>query len=736
MSEPHEHNSHTGFDSTDHQTAYVYTPARDANESPARPAKRRKVAKTKGPIANAGEAKPVSFEALLDGLEAPECVDLRKRLFEQSWSATDARIQACQSFSIQTTYNDRIRADGLKSILNEANEDTLADVTTFIRDSGLLRKDLDRLPTGFVVTGPNITSQGLLFNQLCTHLKSEIDGPVVILRSGDASNLKAVLKQFIRDATNQGPGEEEEESHSSHRDGRKLLNYDLENLHNYVDFHQSQAVVVAFQDSEAFDTSLVADLVSLFGSWKDRIPFVLLFGVATSVELFHERLSRTASRSLVGRQFDVEQTSSLLERIFEKAVSGGKAPLRLGSKLVAELIERQEDHVQSVQSFVVALKYFYMCHFYGNPLSILKDLSNGPLLSSFLQPQHLELIRMLPSFKKLTEDLIEAGDFIQARKILGDDKVLLSKVGECLESIDADIARILRAMHLATACAPEPVANIALYTTTFQGDLGTSELVNSILDSIKRMTPEELIDFIQGASKTVDGGAPAMDLNGWTDEDVEFLEQLSDIQSQVNLLHQVSKKNGKPLRTSYAIHSKGVRTTVIAQRVQLSYEKSTLSEQDKEFTALVDRTSQLLADYFTVDNPQDMFLNEIWLFDSTTPYRDYFTPRPRTIIERALSAPYDYLNCECCEPVEGLSSTQPATAILYQMYLETGSLINIFDLWSAFFEMIGGGDEQRVDERDALALFYKALADLKSLGMVKQSKKKADHLAKVAWKGL
>jgi origin recognition complex subunit 3 len=70
------------------------------------------------------------------------------------------------------------------------------------------------------------------------------------------------------------------------------------------------------------------------------------------------------------------------------------------------------------------------------------------------------------------------------------------------------------------------------------------------------------------------------------------------------------------------------------------------------------------------------------------------------------------------------------------MYLETGSLINIFDLWSAFFEMIGGGDEQKVDERDALLLFYRALADLKSLGMVKQSKKKADHLAKVSWKGL
>ncbi len=46
--------------------------------------------------------------------------------------------------------------------------------------------------------------------------------------------------------------------------GRKLLNYDLEILHGFVKARRSQAVVIAFQDSEAFDTSLVADLIGLF----------------------------------------------------------------------------------------------------------------------------------------------------------------------------------------------------------------------------------------------------------------------------------------------------------------------------------------------------------------------------------------------------------------------------------------------------------------------------------------
>lgn len=59
------------------------------------------------------------------------------------------------------------------------------------------------LPTGFIVTGPNIASQELLFGQLSGRLRLEINGPTVLIRSGDASNLKAALKQIIRDGTNQ-----------------------------------------------------------------------------------------------------------------------------------------------------------------------------------------------------------------------------------------------------------------------------------------------------------------------------------------------------------------------------------------------------------------------------------------------------------------------------------------------------------------------------------------------------
>jgi len=60
----------------------------------------------------------------------------------------------------------------------------------------------DKIPCAFVVTGPNLTSQDLLFEQLEeTLVASEGNNKFVRLRSADASNMKAVLRKIIQDIT-------------------------------------------------------------------------------------------------------------------------------------------------------------------------------------------------------------------------------------------------------------------------------------------------------------------------------------------------------------------------------------------------------------------------------------------------------------------------------------------------------------------------------------------------------
>lgn len=377
-----------------------------------------------------------------------------------------------------------------------------------------------------------------------------------------------------------------------------------------------------------------------------------------------------------------------------------------------------------------------MCHFYGNALSLLSDTS-GSFAKSLerLHPPQYEAIRMLPSFKKLVESKMKNQERIRARELLEEDAVVLEEIEIALESKEKDILGLLRALYVFQKATNEVDGGIDLYMTIFEGGLQDSEYLERMLNSIKGMAPEELIAFTSRIIAAIQDGSPEMELEGWPDEDEKFLVQVQEIETRVASLLEQAEEDGVPIRSSEAINSKSMRTTVVAQRVELARQKSTLSEAEREFIGLTERLTALLDNYFTLDNPQDLFLHETWLCDSTTSILDVFAPKPRTVIEEALSAPNQFINCEVVTEGDTPSATQPAVAILYQRYLEAGALINMADMWSSFLEILAG-DDPDYDEREALMLLYRGLADLKLLGMVKQSKKKADHLAKVSWRGI
>lgn len=259
-----------------------------------------------------------------------------------------------------------------------------------------------------------------------------------------------------------------------------------------------------------------------------------------------------------------------------------------------------------------------------------------------------------------------------------------------------------------------------VYLEALSGDLLTSPMLQDLLLSVKKMPSDslrQLLDIIL--------------------PDLIPVDELGQLQAELHLL--VGDSIAAPLRSAHDTQHSTLQTTVIGQKVKLSKQKAKLSSAETEYTLIVDGVHDSLSKHFseTLINPYDLFLHEVFIYNLKSPTRDAFLPRPRLAIERALSVPFDYLSCECCEEAEGsLSASQPPTAILYQLYLESGSLINVFDLWSAFNAIIGGEDGGRCEERMAFALFYRGLSELRSLGMVKQSRKKIDHLAKMVWKGL
>lgn len=71
----------------------------------------------------------------------------------------------------------------------------------------------DKIPTALIITGSNIASQNLLFEQLSESLQETTRSRFVRLRSSEATNLKATLKKIIHDVVSRASTEDEDDGY-------------------------------------------------------------------------------------------------------------------------------------------------------------------------------------------------------------------------------------------------------------------------------------------------------------------------------------------------------------------------------------------------------------------------------------------------------------------------------------------------------------------------------------------
>ncbi|KAF2234438.1 origin recognition complex subunit [Viridothelium virens] len=632
----------------------------------------------------------------------------RKQLYSELWRRQEQRI------------ND---------VLDKSNRETLDNILDFI-DQTRSEGTSPTIPTGIISGGPDLSSRRRLFEQLAASIQKTKDcNAFVALSSRDALNLKGLLRTLIQRATSRSEAlDDNEDEFVPHRKGPRLLNYDLRTLQEWAAEHRVAKVVVAFEDSEAFDSALLAEAIDVLSTFP--VKFVLLFGVATSVEHFQDRLPRATIRKLEGRQFDAVKANDMLERVFEVTIDDPDQRLWLGPGLCRMMIDRQNDHFQSVQAFVDAVQYAYMSHFYANPLSLF--LGEGPT-DKTIPKDHLEGVRSLASFRKYAEDTLEEGKTDAVRSWLDSDQQLLQSIQHALQSGTDKMRGIIGALklvrHLRAVFQQQPdITFSSLYIKATAGSLNQSPIIRELLLLVKKVASNKLpaiLGYLSSANQ------------------VQIAKVADQMLKRLDELIAGNEHAAEPLRSEHDLRHETLRTTVVAQKVELSKQKSSLTKQESEYSEIVRDLHRILSEYFDamLSDPKAVFTHEIFMYDIKSPHRDSSMPRPRLVIERALSTPHDYLNCRCCqvgrvhEDESVLMPSNPPTSILYQLYLESGSLINVSDLYSAFNAIIGKGDNGD-DEKRVMVLFQRALAELKYMGFMKTSRKKMDHVTKLAWKGL
>lgn len=377
-----------------------------------------------------------------------------------------------------------------------------------------------------------------------------------------------------------------------------------------------------------------------------------------------------------------------------------------------------------------------MCHFYGNPLSSLLHPETE------LQPEHCEAIRNLPSFRAYVEDAVEAGQSKHAKSLLEDDKYLSQRRTMVFQETLRWKDTLLRTVALLMASELSQDDFITTYIDALANGVELHPEESKGLDKIRRMSADELSSLLQRLVDAVTNGNVEIGVKGWANEGKAFLDTLSDMADRLASLQAEAQLKGQPLRSQYNAQSRALRTTIVAQKVQLSRDESRLTTEDKALTELIDKLLDALVNTISCKPAKDILLHELWMYESKSPHKDVFIPRPGAIFDRALSRPHDYLACACCTKVVegGNAATLPATSIMYHLYQETGALINVADMWSAFCALVGKQDSEQdindadgYDERTALVLFYRGLAELKAMGFVKATRRRTDHVAKTKW---
>lgn len=620
----------------------------------------------------------------------------------------------------------RIQKSAIDEELDATNSTTIDELATFLETCQEAPQP-DRIPTAIISAGPDAASHQSIIQQLQRRSVGNGRRVFVSLSASSGANLKAALKAIIQKATSQNEGLDEDDEIRPDSKGVKLLSYDLQILCDYVRERNLEQVVLSIEDTEAFNSDLLSELIEVLGCWRDRIPLVLLLNIATSLDFLQQRLSRTAVKCLAGKMFDVAPAAEEIERVCD-AITGPGATVWIGSSLLATVLERQSDYIQGIVGFVQSVQYAYMSCYYANALSVFLNLE---VSIKDVPKDHFEAARNTPSFRTHCRSLLDNGDTEIVRQLLDSDDSLLMLLNEGIRKGHEALRKIRAATYLIEGLqrhiqSQQKLTTSRLYLQAMSGKLAGSTLLRSTLLAIRKSPSNTAVDLMGVFADT----ALPDDIRERSEQTQDELAEL--IESRPNL-HQ-------PLRSEDDVKNSTVRTTVVSQKIELSKQKSTLSKEDAAYTAILRRFTDLLEEYFSsaLINPKDLVFHEIFLYDLQSPHREAFTPRPRHAVERALATPVDYLACDCCAPQPGegdeatLSATQPATAIVYQLYLESGNLINASDLWQAFQAVVG----EDKSEEENMALFQRALAELQYLGMIKSTRKRADHIAKVAWRGL
>nr|CAI5833367.1 unnamed protein product [Callosobruchus analis] len=614
----------------------------------------------------------------------------------------------------------------------------------------------EEIPTAALLTGINMPDHAAQFAALINQLKQTETPHVVCLQSQECTHIKNMMENMISKFINADSLIEDEDEDDHRTIKKNQLNlpvlqcwynnlYSEKNLSSPIK-QQTKAkpnvLVVIIPDFESFATTVLEKFILIVSSYIKVLPFVFIFGVATSLNTLHTSLSYQIMSKINIRVFKSQPSIDYLDNVLENAFFNTNFPFHLGGKVFNLFVDLFLFYDLSVNNFITNIKYAMAEHFcYGNIMSLCTlSMSEARQTIEKFTHDDFENARHLLSFRKLVEDQT----YENRIKLLTNDIYFIEVLMEHLKSIQRYLRRFhlfLKLLHILVHDLPKAPLGRKLrelyamavskdimksdeYKQCFQllGFLSKAELVPKISTIINILSPKvkssvnnKIADFLNKLEqhlKSMD------DFN--LDELQDAVEEIED----ENLVDEAmdSRKQFKE------------------KLLGLAKQKATkqLNKYEQLRKDILDVLSKAFEEYLV--QPKHFYFHDIFFFDDIS-IKNNIVGSHRSAIHNALNDPQSYLQCSCCEiyTTSTIKPTMPDICIAYKLHLECGKMINLYDWLQAFLSIV---DHSEVDDEsrryvkpELQARFTQAVAELEYLGFIKNSKRKADHVARLTWGG-
>ncbi|CAI8597431.1 unnamed protein product [Vicia faba] len=549
------------------------------------------------------------------------------------------------------------------------------------------------------------------------------------LKNGIAGCLKALLREFI---------------------GSSFDPADIQTLASWYreQDNYNKPLVLMINDLERCCGSVLTDFILMLSEWVVKVPIILIFGVATTVDAPRNIFPSHALECLCPSMFMLVTPAERMDAIVESVFIKHCTTFNIGHKVAQLLRNYFINQDGTVTSFIRALKVACLLHFSMEPLSLIQGrvIVEDQLRNSGLSPE---------TMLKYMEELPSHASYNLSRNKMDD------QTNKSMAEGLSELLTVQKLWSTVVLCLYEA----GKYSGVRLLDL-FCEALNHVLypsrDSVCKKRDEKDHDLsltndpCQQYSIMQSGGyicqivRKVRDLpSGKLDQLIESWEKLtvdiSEIYEKLKILQSsIRCKDGKSsLRNSKDISKRGVSKGSI--------------NNDKD-----SRMSNLQAIAFLDDLVRNYLrpiegipFHEIFCFKNVEKLQLVLIGDPRRTIQVDLLEFHNMLHCSCCNKSgKALLPSMHDSSIMYSLAQEHGDLINLHDWFQSFRTIVQhtnkrkqkpkhtpqpkkrkdttGSEDQ--NEASIQARFCRGVIELQVTGLVRMpSKRRPDFVQRIAF---